>query len=702
MENRFAVKDFFLFGLLLVLCGIVVLAMFQYDRQWTLLKDVQAAQASQATDLANVTRTVERTDRAGGNGGATAAALRAIQDQQARQAQAIAALTGEFQGRPGTARPEAVAVVPVTPGQALVRPPGPPPATGPNTAAPTTNPADDPFARQKAAEALPGYAQGDWFVTSMPNSDKLTPIVSGDAYAADVQGHVLQSLLTRDPVTLDWQPLLAQPGWTVEDHTAEYADWKAAQKKAGKSDDDIEKMTDGPVAVRAHFRIRPNATWSDGQPVTADDVVWTFNWNMNPAVEAPRARAYLSKIRSVTKEGTDGVAFALSEPYFDYLGLVGGMNVLPEHYYKQFTPEKFNTSACILMGSGPYMLKDPQGWTPGQQFALVRNDHYWGEPPAMDQLVYRIIIQDLPRLTAFTNGEIDDLTATPEQYQALLKNQAVLDRTQHYEYYSSTGGYSFIAWNQARDGKPTRFADKRVRQAMTLLTDRQRIADEIFKGLAKPVTGPFNPLGKQNDPAVQPYPFDPDRARQLLTEAGYTDDGSGQLKGPDGKPFEFRLTFVGSSGTAQRQALFLKDSYARAGINLIPDPLDWSVFSDRLKNRNYDAITLGWTAGIETDLYQIFDSSQIAGTGDDFVSYSNPKLDALIEQARVTIDERKRMDLWHQCHAILHEDQPYTFMLTRKTTEFMAKRIKNVQVLPLGINDSAEWFVPTNDQKWDK
>ena len=269
MENRFAVKDFFLFGLLLVLCGIVVLAMFQYDRQWTLLKDVQAAQASQATDLANVTRTVERTDRAGGNGGATAAALRAIQDQQARQAQAIAALTGEFQGRPGTARPEAVAVVPVTPGHALVRPPGPPPATGPNTAAPTTNPADDPFARQKAAEALPGYAQGDWFVTSMPNSDKLTPIVSGDAYAADVQGHVLQSLLTRDPVTLDWQPLLAQPGWTVEDHTAEYADWKAAQKKAGKSDDDIEKMTDGPVAVRAHFRIRPNATWSDGQPVTA-------------------------------------------------------------------------------------------------------------------------------------------------------------------------------------------------------------------------------------------------------------------------------------------------------------------------------------------------------------------------------------------------------------------------------------------------
>jgi peptide/nickel transport system substrate-binding protein len=251
-----------------------------------------------------------------------------------------------------------------------------------------------------------------------------------------------------------------------------------------------------------------------------------------------------------------------------------------------------------------------------------------------------------------------------------------------------------------RDGKSTRFADKRVRQAMTMLSDRQRICEDIMLGLATPATGPFNRLGKQCNPEVKAWPFDVNAAKEKLKEAGYTDDGSGTLKGSDGQPFSFRLTYPSGSPSYDQMVLFLKDSYARAGITMEPDRLDWSVFRERMRDRNFDAISLGWSAGLEDDIYQMFDSSQIADGGDDFMSYKNPQLDQLIEQARETLDESKRIPLWRQCHSILHEDQPYTFLYTMKTVTFLDKRIQNVQQIPLGLNDATEWFVPTKLQKW--
>jgi peptide/nickel transport system substrate-binding protein len=233
-----------------------------------------------------------------------------------------------------------------------------------------------------------------------------------------------------------------------------------------------------------------------------------------------------------------------------------------------------------------------------------------------------------------------------------------------------------------------------------MLTDKQRICDDIMLGLATPATGPFNRLGKQCDPNLKPVGYDPDAALALLKEAGYVNDGSGVLKGPDGKPFEFKLTYRSGSPVTDRIVLLLKDSYGRAGITLVPDRLDRAVMLDRLKARDFESISLGWTANLEGDIYQMFDSSQMSGDGEDFMAYKNPELDSLIETARATVDETKRIAMWRRCHDILNEDQPYTFLFTRRTTVFLDKRIHNVQKLPLGLNDLTEWFVPTGMQKY--
>jgi peptide/nickel transport system substrate-binding protein len=148
--------------------------------------------------------------------------------------------------------------------------------------------------------------------------------------------------------------------------------------------------------------------------------------------------------------------------------------------------------------------------------------------------------------------------------------------------------------------------------------------------------------------------------------------------------------------------LFLKDAYARAGIVLEPDPLEWAVFTQRLEQKDFEAISLGWTSGIETDIYQMFDSSQMMAGGDNFMSYRNEELDKLIRQARSSVNEAERMPMWRRAHEILNEDQPYMFLWFGKSLVFADNRIENIKLVKMGLTPRVEWFVPAEKQRWTK
>ncbi|HZK81762.1 MAG TPA: hypothetical protein VFC46_11860, partial [Humisphaera sp.] len=161
-----------------------------------------------------------------------------------------------------------------------------------------------------------------------------------------------------------------------------------------------------------------------------------------------------------------------------------------------------------------------------------------------------------------------------------------------------------------------------------------------------------------------------------------------------------------NNATFERVVLLLKDGFAKAGITMEQDPVDWPVLQKKLDQRDFDAIALGWGGVPESDLFQEFDSSQIPDQGDNFMSYSDPKFDAVVEKARMTIDKPARMKLWHEAHALLHEDQPYTFLCSRMSLRFMAKRIENVRRSKLGLNYiytfsmPMPWYVPKGLQKY--
>lgn len=608
-----------------VLATLLVLLMVQVDRQWQRMAEMTRIMQEQAEDVRR-----------------TRGLLRDL--EQSMRA-------GAFAAAPAASAPVAGAA---------------PAAAG------------DAFDRARAAAARPDHAQGDWLMLAFGTGLKtLTPLVSSDAYASEVQSYVIEPLISRDPDTLEWKGLLAER-WTIS-----------------------------PDGLTITFKLRRDVTFSDGQPFTAKDVAFSFAFIMNEKIAAPRARAYYAKVASVRAVDDHTVEFVFAEPYFNALALAGGMDILAEHFYKRFLddPRAFNESRGLLLGTGPYRLPDPERWTPDQgRVELERNPRYWGPVDgAYDRIVWRVIENDSARLTTFRNQEIDVYGARPREYQGLLDDAALAGRTHQFEYMSPTAGYSWIGWNQSRGGKPTRFADARVRQAMSHLTDVQRLIEEVFLGYGEAAVSPFSERSPQHDKALKPIAFDLERARTLLREAGYEDrNGDGVIEGADGAPFEFELTFFQDNEDTRRMVLFLRDIYARAGVVMKPRPTEWSVMLDNLNRKDFDAITLAWTSGVEVDIFQMFHSSQTMEGGDNFISYRSPELDRLIDAARAEVDEDKRMALWRQAERVMVEDQPYTFLLRRKSLVFVDQRIANLQNTALGLNlmmVPVETYVPAAQQR---
>ncbi len=614
MQNQSTSRDWIVYTLLSLLILLVVLAMYQIDRQWLKLTEMETAMSEQSKDMRQLRTAISS------GALATAATTQTTGAKEVAQA----------------------------------------------------------FKRAQAASLQADYAQGDWSVNALASNLKtITPLVSVDADAAEIQSYVLESLLTRNPDTLEWQGLIAK-SWQVS--------------------------PDGLVLT---FQLREDVKFSDGQPLTADDVVFTFKFTMTDAIQAPRDRAYLEKIKEVKANGKYEVVFVYKEPYFEALNIAGGIGILAQHFYEPYLkePQTYNASKGLLLGSGPYKLLDPKTWSPDKgNVELVRNERYWGDvQPSFNRVLWKVIQNDSARLTTYRNGEIDLYSARPVEYQALKTDAQMIAKGRNFEYMPPVGGWSYIGWNQMYQNKPTPFADKRVRLAMAYLTDVGRVIKEVFLGYAEPAITPFSKTSKQHDASLQPYLFDLDKAKALLKAAGYEDrNHDGVLENAAGKPFEFKLTYFQGSEDTKRMVLLLKDLYAKSGVKLIPSPQEWPVMLENLHKKDFEATLLGWTSGIETDLYQIFHSSQITD-GDNRIGYKNLELDKLIEAARRTVDETQRMPLWQKAERILYEDQPYTFLMRRKSLLFVDKRIANVQMTKLGLNIGAmplETYVPAAQQKY--
>ncbi len=497
---------------------------------------------------------------------------------------------------------------------------------------------------------------------------KITPLLYYDVYGRRVNDLVVEPLGRYNPETLELEGVLAE-AWQYD-----------------------------PNGMWLRVKIQPRARFSDGQPVTAEDVKFTYDMIFDHEIEAERFRNAFNTIASAKVIRTDVIEFTFTEPMFLNLEAGLGMYALPKHFYENFTPSQFNQSTGLLMGSGPFRLRtlDPDAqWTPGNDVVLVRNEQYWGPKPALDEVRFTVVDDDLSRLVAYEQERGDMMRPTARQFVANRDKPGWSEKHRAMAWTNIRSGYSFIAWQTGpRNGRLTPFHDKRVRQAMTHLLDRWRIIRDIYEGVGEVCNGPFSPDTPQANPEIEPWPYNIDRAKELLAEAGWRDRGDGLLKNERGDVFTFEYTFSSGNESGQRLANYLRDQCARVGIRVELRTLDWSVYRDALNNRDFDAITLAWSPGAaEQDPYGLWHTDSMPTGGNNFVQWNTPRSDELIEMGRRELDPEKRMAIWHELHEIIHDEQPYTFLLNAPWLRFVNRRIENVHPYRTGV-EYGEFIVP--------
>ncbi len=486
----------------------------------------------------------------------------------------------------------------------------------------------------------------------------LNPITATDVYENIINAGVYEALIERDNETLGFRPLLAS-SWEVSKDGLSYT-----------------------------FNLRKDVKWHDGVAFTADDVVFSYNSIKNPKVAAAHLRVYYQDVKSYTKIDSHTVRCEYAKPYFLALEYCGGIPIVAKHLFEK---GDFNSNPAGRnpVGTGPYVFEK---WETGTEIKVKKNPSYWGNPVYLDEIVYKVIVDSTVVFQLLKKEEIDLASLLPIQWAK--QSCGATFRNKFYKTAYTTPNYYYIGWNS----KKKFFEDKRVRTAMTHFVDRETILKEILLGLGEVVNSTFYINSAEYPKDIKPLAYDPRKAGELLDQAGWSDSDGDGIRDKDGVAFRFEFFLSTGSETGEKIATILKEELSRSGIEMTIRKMEWAVMLQNINERNFDAVSLGWSLGVDVDPYQIFHSSQ-SGSGSNFVGFENTEADALIEEAREEFSREKRVKIYRKFSQILHEEQPYTFLYARKSNVAVNKRFKNVKLYPLGI-DPLEWYVPKGLRKY--
>ena len=499
-------------------------------------------------------------------------------------------------------------------------------------------------------------------ISSIGDASFLNPVLAQDSASSEINGFVFNGLLKYDQDLILVGDLAES--WEVKE---------------------------GP-RPEITFTLRPGVRWHDGRPFTAEDVRFTYQTIMDEKTNTVRRSDYELVDRLEVLDARH-LRVIYREPFSPGLSS-WTMGIIPRHLLAgaDINTTPFNRRP---VGTGPFKFGE---WVSDEKIALTANLDYFEGRPYLDRIIYRIIPETSLSEIELLTGGIDLFSTYPHQYQRMSRDP----RLTLYRYPSL--GYTYIGYNQ----NSFLFQDRRVRQALTMAINREEMITFILFGLGRQATGPFPGHLWYADPKVAPWPFDPDRARRYLKEAGWEDrDGDGILE-KDGKPFRF--TLITNSGNEVRKdvGVLIQRYWRDLGIDVKLEMYEWSVFLKNFINpRHFDACILGWSLGVDPDAYNIWHSKQIKD-GFNFIGYQNPVADRLWEAGRREYQPDKRRQIYHQLQALLAEDQPYTFLFVSDALPALHRKFQVVEKDPSGkrvyspvrvgqaglMHDLIKWTVP--------
>lgn len=445
------------------------------------------------------------------------------------------------------------------------------------------------------------------------------------------------------------------------------------------------------------FYVRKGIKWHDGEDVTAEDVDFTYRYMIDPKTPT----AYGEPFRQVRRaEVVDRYTYRVTyeKPYAPAL-LSWGLWILPRHIlepaWKTGVDLRTTRQNRFPVGSGPYRFGE---WKTGEKIVVEANPDYFEGRPYMRRVVYRIIPDQSTIFLELKARNIDLASVTPIQYRRQTEFPAFLKAFHRYRYLSNS--YAYLGFN-LRDA---RFQDKRVRQAIAHAINKQEIIEGVLLGLGRPAVGPYKPGTWWYKDDVKTFPFDPERAKALLAEAGWRRATADGILEKDGKPFSFTIRTNQGNAVRQQTAEIIQRRLRAVGIDAKIHIVEWAAFINTfIRKKDFEAIILGWGLGLDPDQYEIWHSSQTGPEELNHISYKNPKVDELLEAGRRTFSQEKRTAIYGELQEVLAEDQPVIFLYVPDALPVVSARVHGIEPAPAGIMyNFIKWYVPSALQRYTR
>jgi peptide/nickel transport system substrate-binding protein len=451
---------------------------------------------------------------------------------------------------------------------------------------------------------------------------------------------------------------------------------------------EVPKVDPDQVTYRVRLR---EARWSDGRPVTADDVVLTYKLMSDPRYKAvtSRFRSQLERyLVSVTATDSGTIVFKTTTPYAPFGTSFMNIGILPAHVWGAMAPAELNASPLNQVpkvGSGVML---PVAWDKGSRYQMKRNDLYWRGKAYLDGYVMKVVADSGRIADQLKTGEIDVGQPDLGQWDSLAEVGSIA----RVSYVRPAFDYYVHNLDPAKTTRAAIFGDVQVRRALLTAIDRGQLADKVYFGLAAPADSSVSGAQWVHSTPRTQYPFSIAKAEQMLDAAGWV-KGSDGIRARNGVRMEWELRTNAGSKVRETLVSVLAYQWSQIGAEvttkLIPLP---QLVSQLTQTRDFDMILFGINEGLDPDGTQLWGSKAIGNGALNGAAYKNRKVDDLLAEAVQTLEHEKRKALYQQIQEVLMEDLPAPLITYPKGAWGISKRVRNFRVAPWNELLSRPWF----------
>lgn len=433
--------------------------------------------------------------------------------------------------------------------------------------------------------------------------------------------------------------------------------------------------------LKISFKLRENAKWSDGTPVTAEDVAFTFECIMKPGFTGASYSAYTAitgasdchegktdHVEGIKVVDDYNIEFYFDKVYAPTFSDMATRGIIPKHIWEDIPVSEFENQTELLrnpIGCGPYKMEE---FVEGQYVNLNANEDFFFGKPKTEHLVIKLLSVESV-LAEYKNGTIDIAGVKDVKTEDVetIQNEFGMELISF-----PAAGYQYIGINMRQEV----FQDKALREALIYALDRESMVDQILEGRAVTVEAPFLPAGwaKPDDSKLTIRKYDPEKAKAILKEAGYKDsNGNGILESPSGTELSFTYMVPSNQPQSQEVALVVQQEWKEIGVDIEIVTMEFmTIWDEAVGNHDFDFYTMGCQISFDPDIMKWWHSSaatdEIGVESLNFDSFKNEEADELIVKANETNDQEERKELYNEVAAIISEEAPMIFLYVQDQT----------------------------------